>query len=269
VLILEHRDLLLSLAFYGTLGVVALWETFAELRPAHKPPLTRWANNIGIWLIGNTLERWMLLALGLSAALYAQTQGWGLVRSLALPQWMEVLFSILILDLLFYFVHRLWHVIPVLWRIHRVHHSDTEFDVCLAFRRHPLEMLINGITLMPLILLLGISPVAIIIFQILRAFVLVFEHANVGLSEPTDKLLRYLVVTPNMHRIHHSSNREETDSNFSDMLPLWDRMLGTYRKEPALPAEEMEIGLDQFRDAQDVWLHRMLLQPFKPVRSEN
>ena len=261
--LVEHRELLFSLAYFGTLGLIVLWETVAELRVAQKSPLLRWSNNIAIWLVGIVLERWMLLALGLTAAMYAQHSDWGLVNGLQLTPIVSVALSVLFLDLLFYFVHRVWHVIPVLWRIHRVHHSDTEFDFSLALRRHPLESLINAIVTVPLIVLSGISPEAIVLFQALRSIVLMFEHANISLPAALDTGLRFFIVTPDMHRIHHSSIKAETDSNFSDMLPIWDRLFGTYRHLAAQPQNTMQIGIEKFREDKEIYLHNMLLQPFR------
>ena len=261
-LIMEHRETLLAVVFYGALGVVALWESVWELRQSSRPPLLRWLNNIAIWIIGSLLERYLLVVLGFAAALYAQDRNYGLMAMLQLSGFLSILLSILLLDFIFYAIHRLWHALPLLWKIHRVHHSDTDFDVSLALRRHPLELLINAAVIVPLILVLGVPPVAVVLFQALRAAVLFFEHANVRLPQRLDRLLQYVVVTPSMHRVHHSSRREETDSNFSDMFPIWDRLFTTYRPHPIDPEQTMEIGLREFRDPRCLWLDRQLLQPF-------
>lgn len=263
--LLDHHQLLISMALYGSLAMVILWESFAELRPSENSPLIRWSNNIAIWFIGVFLERWLLAALGLTAALYAQNRQWGVAHIVQLPEPIVIVLSVFLLDFLFYIAHRIWHHIPVLWRFHRIHHSDTEFDFSIAFRRHPVEPLLNGITLVPIVILLGVSPVAVLIFQVIRAVVLMFEHTNVGIPEGADRFLRYLIVTPNMHRVHHSSLKEETDSNFSDLFPVWDRLFGTYREHPKQSQEKMEIGLEYFRDPEEVWVHRLLMQPFQPL----
>jgi sterol desaturase/sphingolipid hydroxylase (fatty acid hydroxylase superfamily) len=153
-----------------------------------------------------------------------------------------------------------------LWRFHCVHHSDTDFDFSVGFRRHPVELLVNAMLVAPLIIILGIPVAAVVLFQALRAATLSYEHANVRLPDKLDRFLRYFVVTPNMHRIHHSTIRAETDSNFSDLFPVWDRVFGSYRTHPAVPQESMQFGLDYFREPGEMRIDRMLLQPvrYKP-----
>jgi sterol desaturase/sphingolipid hydroxylase (fatty acid hydroxylase superfamily) len=260
-------EFLLSLAFYGSLGVVVVWEHFAELRPARTPALVRWPNNIAIGILGFAAERWLLTVTGFGAALYAAEREIGLMPALGLPGIAEIVLSVLLLDLLFYLLHRLSHAVPFLWSIHCVHHSDTDFDVTVGFRRHPVELLINVLIAVPVILLLGVPLAAIVLFQVMRAAVLFFEHANVQLPERLDRCLRYLIVTPNMHRVHHSATRDETDSNFSDLFPMWDRLLGTYRASSREPQTDMTIGLEYFRQARDSRLDRLLLQPWTLFRT--
>lgn len=259
--LLAHRETLLSIAFYGVIGVVAVWETAVEFRPPQRSPLKRWSNNLAIGILGFALERWLLIATGLSAALYARHEGWGLLNAVALPAPMLIVLSVLFLDMLFYGIHRAWHALPQLWRFHCVHHSDTEFDFSVGFRRHPVELLVNAMLVAPLIIVLGIPVLAVVLFQTLRAATLIYEHANVRLPERLDRFLRYLIVTPNMHRIHHSSVPAETDSNYSDLFPLWDRMFGSYRAHAGAPQESMRFGLDYFREAEQMRIDRMLLQP--------
>jgi sterol desaturase/sphingolipid hydroxylase (fatty acid hydroxylase superfamily) len=259
--LLAYRETLLGIAFYGTIGVVALWETVAEFRSPVRSPLVRWSNNIALGILGFALERWLLIATGLSAALYARHAGWGLLNNVALPEPVLIVLSVLFLDMLFYGIHRVWHAVPLLWRFHCVHHSDTEFDFSVGFRRHPVELLANAMLAAPLIIVLGVPVLAVVLFQILRAATLIYEHANVRLPERLDRFLRYFVVTPNMHRIHHSSIQAETDSNYSDLFPVWDRLFGSYRAHPAALQESMQFGLDYFREPGEIKLHRMLLQP--------
>jgi len=230
--------------------------------------LIRWPSNIAIGILGFAMERWILVATGLAAVLFSADREFGLIPTLGLSEPVEILVSVLLLDLLFYLLHRAWHALPFLWPIHGVHHSDTELDVTVGLRRHPLEMVLNLLVAVPLILLLGVPLAAILPFQALRAAVLFFEHANVQLPDRLDHYLRYLVVTPNMHRIHHSAVKAETDSNFSDLFPLWDRLLGTYRSAPNQPPAEMTIGLERFRSPRDARLDRLLLQPWLPGEAE-
>jgi sterol desaturase/sphingolipid hydroxylase (fatty acid hydroxylase superfamily) len=262
-IVLTYRETLMGFAFYGTIGAVALWETVAEFRSPQRSPLVRWSNNIALGILGFVLERWLLLATGLSAAMYARHEGWGLLNNVALPEPVLIVMSVLFLDMLFYGIHRIWHMIPLLWRFHCVHHSDTEFDFSVGFRRHPVELLVNAMLVVPLIIVLGIPVVAIVLFQMLRAATLLYEHANVRLPDRLDRFLRYFIVTPNMHRIHHSSIQAETDSNYSDLFPVWDRLFGSYRALSEVPQETMQFGLDYFREPEEMKIHRLLLQPVR------
>ena len=258
----EFADDLLRAAFYGALCVVVVWEYLAQFRPVHMSILKRWVNNFGIGALGYLAEHALLFFTGIGAALYAEDRDFGLLPTLSVPEPVLVVVSVLLMDMLFYWLHRLFHRVPLLWRIHAVHHSDTEIDASVAFRRHPLELVVNPLVMGPIILALGIPWVAILIFQASRAAVLFFEHANVAIHGVVDGWLRRFIVTPNMHRIHHSADCEETDSNYGDLLTWWDRLFGTYRASPKQPALTMTIGLEYFRSPDNARLDRMLLQPF-------
>jgi sterol desaturase/sphingolipid hydroxylase (fatty acid hydroxylase superfamily) len=261
--LLSNRDALMGVAFYGTLGAVALWEAVAGFRAPVRPPLLRWSNNIALGILGYALERWLLIATGLGAALFAQHADWGLMNQTQIPEPVAIVLTILLLDMLFYWIHRAWHAIPALWRFHCVHHSDTEFDFSIAFRRHPVELLANALLVAPLIIALGLPAVGVLLFQAMRAAVLMFEHANTRLPDKLDQFLRYFIVTPHMHRIHHSSIQAETDSNYSDLLPVWDRIFGSYRRHPIAAEDRMQFGLAYFRDPDEIRIDRMLLQPIR------
>jgi len=196
-------------------------------------------------------------------ALFAEERGWGLFNLAALPAWLEMLLALFLLDLAIYLQHRLFHHVPVLWRLHRMHHADLDVDVTTGVRFHPIEILLSlGIKFI-VIVTLGVPMLAVLIFEIALNATSMFNHGNVRVPPAIERGLRWLVVTPDMHRVHHSILRHETDSNFGFNFPWWDRLFGTYRPEPEGGHKGMTVGLDQFRDAQELRLDRMLVQPFR------
>ncbi|MCL7942250.1 sterol desaturase family protein [Halomonas sp. ATCH28] len=196
------------------------------------------------------------------AALVAAEQGWGLFNLVSVPKGLAVVVSVVMLDVAIYFQHRLFHAVPWLWRLHRMHHADLEFDVTTGLRFHPLEILISMGIKLAVVTLLGTPALAVLIFEVLLNATSMFNHGNVRLPARVDRWLRLAVVTPDMHRVHHSIVRQETDSNFGFNLPWWDRLFGTYRDQPAAGHLGMTIGIEAFREAHDLRLDRMLLQPF-------
>jgi len=193
----------------------------------------------------------------------AEAKGWGLFNLAALPAWMESGLALLVLDLVIYLQHRLFHSIPVLWRLHRMHHADLHLDVTTGARFHPGEILLSLAIKFAVIVPLGASPLAVLLFEIALNASSMFNHSNVRISQAVERLLRLLVVTPDMHRVHHSILQRETDSNFGFNLPWWDRMFGTYRAQPEAGHAAMTIGLEQFRDPAELRLDRMLVQPLR------
>ena len=180
---------------------------------------------------------------------------------------MELPVALLLLDLAIYLQHRLVHYVPVLWRVHRMHHADLDFDVTTGARFHPLEIALSLGIKCVVIVPLGASPLAVLLFEIALNATAMFNHSNVRLPRAMERLLRLLVVTPDMHRVHHSVVQRETDSNFGFNFPWWDRMFGTYRPQPEAGHETMTIGLEQFRAPHELRLDRMLTQPFRDDRS--
>jgi sterol desaturase/sphingolipid hydroxylase (fatty acid hydroxylase superfamily) len=179
-----------------------------------------------------------------------------------LPAWLAILLAVAFLDFAVYAQHVLFHHVPWLWRLHRMHHADLEFDVTTALRFHPLEIMLSMLIKMAVVSLLGASAIAVVIFEVLLNATAMFNHANLRLSDPVDRSLRLAIVTPDMHRVHHSVRREETNSNYGFNLSIWDRLFGTYRAQPQDGHDAMTIGIEQFRSPRDLWIDRMLLQPF-------
>lgn len=202
-----------------------------------------------------------ILAVGLTVI--AQDRGWGLFNIIEAPEWVAVLVSIVILDLVIYLQHVMFHAVPALWRLHRMHHADLEFDVTTGLRFHPVEILLSMVIKLVLVMALGPPAVAVLIFEVLLKATAMFNHSNIRLPTFVDRVLRLIVVTPDMHRVQHSTRPEETNSNFGFNLPWWDRLLGTYKAQPEAGHEGMSIGIEQFRTTRDLWLDRMLVQPVK------
>ena len=196
-------------------------------------------------------------------ALLAQTRGFGLFNVIAAPAWIGVAASVVILDLAIYLQHVLFHAVPALWRLHRMHHADLEFDVSTGLRFHPIEILLSMLIKFAVVAALGAPALLVLIFEVLLNASSMFNHANIRIPLGVDRILRWLVVTPDMHRVHHSILARETNSNFGFNLPWWDRLFGTYRPQPAAGHEAMTIGIEQFRDPRELWLDRMLAQPFR------
>lgn len=249
-------------AFAGVFASMALWETFAPRRKLVARKTARWASNFGLVILSTVLMRILAPAGAVGAAIFAQSHGWGLLNQIAVPEWLRFVSALIVLDLAIYAQHVVFHRIPLLWRLHMVHHADLDCDVSTGLRFHTIEILLSiGIKLV-VVVVLGISPVAVLAFEILLNGTAMFNHSNVQLPTQLDKLLRLVVVTPDMHRVHHSVNGEETNSNFGFNLPWWDFLFCTYRSQPARGHCEMKIGLPQFRDSRAASLPFMLVMPF-------
>ncbi|MCZ6531354.1 MAG: sterol desaturase family protein [SAR324 cluster bacterium] len=248
--------------FLGILVLMALWELAAPRRALTVSKALRWGNNLALVVCNSLVLRLVFPVAALGVAVRAEASGWGLLHSLPLPGWLAVLLAVLLLDLLIYGQHVLMHKVPVLWRLHRMHHADLDFDVTTGARFHPLEIVLSMVIKMGAVLALGAPPLAVLIFEVLLNVTSMFNHGNVRIPQGADRLLRLLLVTPDMHRVHHSLVRAETDSNYGFNLPWWDRLFGTYRPQPAAGHEGMTIGIAQFREPRELWLPRLLTQPF-------
>ena len=249
--------------FFGVLVAMAAWEHFAPRRRQEVPRLVRWPNNLGIVVVNTLVVRLIFPTAAVGLALVAEAQGWGLFNALAAPWWVAVIGSLIVLDLAIYLQHVLFHAVPAFWRLHRVHHADLEFDVTTGLRFHPVEILLSMGIKLAVVVALGPPAVAVLIFEVVLNATSMFNHGNVRLPAHVDRVLRWVVVTPDMQRVHHSVRPDETNSNFGFNLPWWDRLLGTYRAQPTDGHEGMTIGIEQFRQARELWLDRMLIQPLR------
>jgi len=261
--LLTHASAIRLGVFVGIFAVMAVWETLAPRRPQRTGRLRRWPGNLGIVVLDSLLVRLIFPTAAVGVALFAETHGWGLLHALQAPASLALIGSVLFLDLAIYLQHVLFHAVPGLWRLHRMHHTDLEFDVTTGARFHPLEILLSLVIKLGVIAALGAPALAVLIFEVVLNATSMFNHGNVGLPPRLDHMLRWLVVTPDMHRVHHSWYPHETNSNFGFNLPWWDRLFGTYRAQPQDGQMGMTIGINQFRDPRELRLDRMLWQPFR------
>ncbi len=259
-----QREAVLRLGFFTVIFVVMLiWELIAPRRVLSVSKLQRWSNNLGLLLLNSFVLRLLFPAAAVGIAYTIGQMGWGLFNQLELPFWIEVAAAVLLLDLAIYLQHLLMHRVPILWRLHRVHHADLDIDLTTGSRFHTIEIVVSMLIKWAVIAALGPALLAVLIFEILLNGMALFNHANVRLPRAADRLLRYLLVTPDMHRVHHSILRNETDSNYGFNLSLWDRAFGTYVDQPARGHQGMTIGIPEFRDAGQVdRLPGMLALPF-------
>jgi len=262
-ILLAHEPMIRLAAFAGIFAAMALWELAAPRRRQVIGRLRRWPGNLGIVVLNTLLVRLAFPTAAVGVALLAESRGWGLFPALNAPPWLAVAAAVILLDLAIYLQHVLFHAVPVLWRLHRMHHADLEFDVTTGARFHPIEILLSMAIKLGVVAALGAPAVAVLIFEVLLNATSMFNHGNVRLPEWFDRALRWIVVTPEMHRVHHSVVPRETNSNFGFNLPWWDRLFGTYRAQPQAGHEAMTIGIEQFRDPRELRLDRMLLQPFR------
>ncbi len=247
----------------GVFVLLAAWELIGPRRRQPAGRAARWPGNLGIVVLDTILVRVVFPVTGVGLALLAEARGWGLFNLAALPNWIAVAASVVLLDLAIYLQHVLFHAVPALWRLHRMHHADLAFDVSTGLRFHPVEILLSMLIKLTVIAALGAPALSVLIFEVMLNATSMFSHGNIRIPERFDRVLRWLVVTPDMHRVHHSILPRETNSNFGFNLPWWDRLFGTYRPKPAAGHEAMTIGIEQFRDWRELRLDRMLLQPFR------
>ena len=249
--------------FLGMLLLMVVWEIAAPRRRQEIPRLLRWTNNIGIVVIDTILVRLAFPVVAVGLAIISQERGWGFFNIFELPGPLVFIVSLLALDLAIYLQHVMFHAVPALWRLHRMHHADLEFDVTTGLRFHPGEILLSMGIKLAVVAALGPPAVVVLLFEILLNASSMFNHSNIKIPRSIDGVLRLLVVTPDMHRVHHSVDPKETNSNYGFNVPWWDRLLGTYRAQPAKGHKGMDIGIEQFRTRRDLWLDSMLTQPVR------
>ncbi|SLN18573.1 Fatty acid hydroxylase superfamily protein [Falsiruegeria litorea R37] len=251
--------------FVGLFAGFALAEALLPRRSRALSRLDRWQTNLGITILNTLTLRLMtallpLLAIG--AALDAQAQGWGLFNALNWPIWLELVICVLLLDLAIWAQHLITHKVPLLWRLHRVHHADRDMDVTTAVRFHPIEIALSMLLKIGVVYLLGPSALAVLIFEILLNGTALFNHSNLKVPLALDAVLRRVLVTPDMHRVHHSVHRHEHDSNYGFALSIWDRMFGTYVAQPEQGHDQMTVGLE-WQDDRPAHLKWSLVLPFQ------
>ena len=249
--------------FLGVFATMAGWEFLAPRRALQQRQSVRWTNNLGLTVLNSIVVRAILPVAAIGAAGFAAERGTGAFNLVQVPYPWAIVLSVLALDLAICLQHLMFHAVPLLWRLHRVHHADLDIDVTTGARFHPVEIVLSMLIKCAVILALGAPALAVLLFEILLNATAMFNHGNVRLPARIDRVLRLLMVTPDMHRVHHSVNPRETNSNFGFNVPWWDRLFGTYRAQPQAGHIGMTIGVEQFRTPRDLWLDRMLWQPLR------
>ena len=244
-------------------AAMAAWEFLAPRRGLSIGRQRRWPSNIGILVVDALAVRLIIPTAAVGAALLASERGWGLFNILGLPGWLAGVLGFVLLDLVIYGQHVVFHHVPALWRLHRMHHADLDIDVTTGVRFHPIEILLSLLIKIAAVLVLGIPAAAVVVFEVVLNATSMFKHSNVTMPPRFDRVIRWFVVTPDMHRVHHSIERRETDSNFGFNLPWWDRLFGTYRPQPEAGHDGMTIGIPLFRNPGELRLDRLLTQPFR------
>ncbi|MFO1039325.1 MAG: sterol desaturase family protein [Geminicoccaceae bacterium] len=248
--------------FAGVFVVTALLEVVLPRRPRTRPRGERWLANIGILLLDVVVQRFTVGAIAVTAAIWAQSQGIGLFNLVGLPGWLAGLFAFLVLDLAVWAQHVATHKIPLLWRLHQVHHADLDVDLTTGTRFHPVEILLSAVYKAVIVILIGADPWAVVVFESVLNAAAMLTHANLAVPVPLDRALRWVVCTPDMHRVHHSTVRLETDSNYGFFLSVWDRLFRTMRWAPARGQLGVELGLPYYRRAERLGLGPLLAMPF-------
>jgi sterol desaturase/sphingolipid hydroxylase (fatty acid hydroxylase superfamily) len=262
--LLQHEPWVRMGAFGVVLLAMVLWEYLAPRRARARSRSRRWPANLSVALLNTALVRLTIPMAAVGFASVASERGWGLLNQLDLPLWAGVTVGVAALDLVIYSQHVLFHAVPMLWRLHRMHHADLDFDVTTGARFHPIEILLSAGIKLGAVILLGPPAFAVLMFEVLLNATAMFNHGNVRLPVSVDRWLRWLVVTPDMHRVHHSILPQETNRNFGFNLPWWDRLFGTYRAQPRAGHDSMTIGIPDFRDVTECnGLANMLLIPFR------
>lgn len=255
--------------FLGVFAAMALWEIFSPRRVLKVAKGSRWLSNLALVVINTLAVRLLLPITAVAAALFTESRQWGVLALVDWPWWVEVVLAVLLFDLAIYLQHVMFHAVPLFWRLHKVHHADMDFDVTTGLRFHTIEILLSAVIKLAVVVLLGPPAMAVILFEVLLNATSMFNHSNVQLPTWLDRVVRCMVVTPDMHRVHHSVLHRETNSNFGFNLPWWDFLLGTYIAQPSAGHDKMDIGLPQYRDPARVErLPGMLLLPLEGEEDE-
>jgi len=259
--VMSHEPIVRLGIFFSVFISMAVWEIAAPRRQLRTAKGARWFANLGIMSVDALVSRVIFPAAAVGTALVAAERGWGLLNNLDLAPAVSIVVSMLALDLIIYLQHVMFHAVPALWRLHMVHHTDLDFDLTTGLRFHPVEIVLSMVIKLAAVAALGPPAVAVLIFEVVLNATAIFNHGNVRLPAGVDRLLRWVVVTPDMHRVHHSVKPLETNSNFGFSIPWWDRLLGTYRDQPEDGHGSMTIGLSQYQDESRLSLPRLLALP--------
>ncbi|PFG56105.1 sterol desaturase/sphingolipid hydroxylase (fatty acid hydroxylase superfamily) [Vibrio sp. ES.051] len=249
--------------FIGVLLLCTFWENALPRKNLSVSRIFRWANNLSLVALNSIIIAVVMPIAAFQSAIITNENQWGLFHLLSLPSWLNIILSVLFLDCIIYLQHIVFHKIKPLWKLHRMHHADLDIDVTTGARFHPIEILLSMVVKIGAVFALGVSPLAIVVFEIVLNASAMFNHSNAKLPLPVDAWLRKLVVTPDMHRVHHSVIAKETHSNFGFFLSVWDRWFGTYRAQPELGHDGVVIGIPEIRDKQEQRLDKLLTQPFR------
>lgn len=262
-IIMNNEPVIRLSFFFGVFIAIALWEVASPRRKLDTSKSARWISNLGIVFLNTAILRFLFPAAAVGLAFIGQNRSWGLLNNIDFPFWLKVLFAVIFLDFAIYLQHVLFHAAPALWRLHRMHHTDLDYDVTTGARFHPIEIILSMLIKFMVVASIGAPPVAVLIFEVLLNATAMFNHGNIYISESIDRILRLFLVTPDFHRVHHSVIDHEANSNFGFNLPWWDYFFGTYQTQPAKGHIGMEIGIHQFRDPKDNTFFPLLYQPFR------
>ncbi len=263
--IVAHEAVLRGSAFAGMFALMAIAETIIEARPLRVVRQRRWPHNLALTVLNTVVLRLLFPAGATTAALWSAAHGTGLLRQVNLRPFAEIIVAIALLDFTIYLQHRLFHSVPLLFRFHQVHHADIDFDVTLGSRFHPVEMILSMAIKLAAVVVIGASAAAVVLFELLLAVTSLFNHANVRIPHSVDRMLRWLVVTPAMHVVHHSTKRADRDSNFGFSIPWWDRLFRTYRERSVV--KRPAVGMPEHQSRLDQTVRWMLTLPFCSARA--
>lgn len=262
--VLAHEPVIRFGFFLSAIVLVIVWELRAPRRVLRMPRTLRWFSNLGLLVLNTLLLRLVLPLAAAGIAAFGVANGWGLMNHFSVPLWLAVPVGVITMDLAIWLQHVMFHAVPALWRLHQVHHTDLDYDVTTGSRFHPVEIGLSMLIKFATIIVIGPPVVAVVIFEVLLNVTASFNHGNIRLPIGLDRVLRWFVVTPDMHRVHHSIEDDETNSNFGFNLPWWDRLFGTYRDQPRAGHEDMTVGVRGHTDPREVArLDGLLLLPFK------
>jgi len=265
----NYQQYIYTDVYFAVLAAMLFLEIIYPLRNSKHSLLIRWTSNISLGLFGTFLQKFLMPVVAVTFAIYVKQQGWGLFNLVAVPGWIAIILSLLVLDYSRYVIHWLFHYIPLFWSFHKIHHSDPDYDISTSYRFHPLEILLGTVNSLLIILLLGMPVISVIIAELMVVFVNFFSHANIRLPGMPERIIRLIIVTPDMHRIHHAAERIHTDSNYSIVFPWWDYLGRTYTPVGSVDQKEMTVGLDDCQGKKHLNFFWLLAMPFIPARRKS